>query len=154
MKKLIGIFTASVLLTMPAFAQRGQEQHGKPAEVGGGHIPPKGPAPVKHAAPAPKEGAQAHFNEKDGHPNAPHVDVKGNKWVGHDTGPNDARYHMDHPWAHGHFTGGIGKGHSWHLAGGGPSRFWFNNFYWRSLAGGHRLVRRLECGIATQHRDV
>ncbi len=124
MKKLIA---ATLLLMIPAFSQRGGE---KPPEVGGGHIPPKGPAPVKHAVPAPKAGAQAHFNEKDGHPNAPHVDVKGNKWVGHDTGPNDPRYHMDHPWAHGHFSGGFGPGHVWHLAGGGPCRFWFNNFYW------------------------
>lgn len=122
------IFAIGMFLAVAAFAQRGE----KKPEVGGGHIPPHGPAPVKaqHAAPAPKEGAQQHLNEKEGHPNAPHVDVKGNKWVGHDTGPNDARYHMDHPWAHGHFTGGFGPGHVWHLAGGGPSRFWFNGWYW------------------------
>jgi hypothetical protein len=132
-KKLIGLFAASVLLMAPAFSQKKGEAK---APVGGGHIPAHGPAPVKHAVPAPKEGAQTHYNEKEGHPNAPHVDAKGDKWVGHDTGPNDARYHMDHPWAHGHFTGGFGAGHVWHLAGGGPSRFWFNNFYW----GGDEVV--------------
>jgi hypothetical protein len=62
------------------------------------------------------------------------VDIKGNKWVGHDTGPNDAHYHMDHPWEHGHFSGGFGPGHVWRLGGGGPSRFWFNNFYWSVAA--------------------
>jgi hypothetical protein len=110
---------------MGVFAQ----QKGHP-QVGGGHVPAKGPAPVKHAAPAPKAGEQPHYNDRDGHPNAPHVDAKGDKWVGHDTGKGDVRFRMDHPWAHGHFDGGIGKGHVWHLAGGGPSRFWFNNFYW------------------------
>src|ERR1035438_8990929 len=131
MKKIIGLFAASVLLLVPLVAQKKSGGGGgAKAQVGGGHIPAHGPAPVKHAQPAPKEGAQAHYNEKDGHPNAPHVDVKGDKWVGHDTGKNDARYHMDHPWAHGRFTGGFGAGHVWRLGGGGPGRFWFNNFYW------------------------
>jgi hypothetical protein len=127
MKKIIGLF-AAVLLIVPAFAQK-KEGSVKP-QVGGGHIPPHGPAPVKHAVPAPASHAQAHYNDREGHPNAPHVDIKGNKWVGHETGPNDAHYHMDHPWEHGHFSGGFGPGHVWHLGGGGPSRFWFNNFYW------------------------
>jgi hypothetical protein len=129
MKKLIGLFAVAALMMVPAFAQKKGGGGGKP-EVGGGHIPAHGPAPVKHAAPAPASHEAAHYNDRDGHPNAPHVDIKGNKWVGHDTGPNDAHYHMDHPWAHGHFSGGFGPGHVWHLGGGGPSRFWFNNFYW------------------------
>jgi hypothetical protein len=129
LKRIIGLLATSALLLFPVAAQKkgGAE---KPPAVGGGHIPSHGPAPVKNGPGAPKEGAQPHFNEKDGHPNAPHVDAKGDKWVGHETGPNDARLKMDHPWAHGKFSAGIGKGHTWHLAGGGPSRFWFNNFYW------------------------
>jgi hypothetical protein len=134
MKKIIGLFAASVLVMVPAFSQRGgEQQHGK-APVGGGHIPAHGPAPVKHAAPAPQSHEAAHYNERDGHPNAPHVDAKGDHWVGHDTGKNDAHYHIDQPWAHGHFSGGFGPGHVWHLAGGGPGRFWFNNFYWNVAA--------------------
>lgn len=130
MTKTRGVVATFLLLSIPVIAQ--EKGHEAKPQVGGGHIPARGPAPVaaKKAAPAPKQGEQPHYNDRDGHPNAPHVDAKGDKWVGHNTGPNDARYHMDHPWEHGHFTGGFGKGHVWHLAGGGPNRFWFNNFYW------------------------
>jgi hypothetical protein len=69
------------------------------------------------------------FRDEPRHPDAPHVHAD-NQWVGHNSGPSDPHYHLDHPWAHGHFDGGIGRDHVYRLAGGGPSRFWFNNFYW------------------------
>ena len=147
-----------LLFCLPAAAQNKGGQKGEGESGGarpsfnGGRIPTRGPAPTprggapQHAAPqnaAPGNrlpeadhrteqappSANRNFRDQPGHPNAPHVDA-GNHWVGHDSGPNDPHYHLDHPFAHGHFGGGFGPSHVWHLAGGGPSRFWFNNFYW------------------------
>ncbi len=125
MKNLIGLLAVSLLLTIPAWAQK---KGGKP-QVGGGYIPSRGPSPVKHAAPAQRDGAQPHYNDREGHPNAPHVEMKHDRWVGHDTGREDPHYHLDRPWEHGRFGGGIGRDHVWRLGGGGPGRFWFNGFY-------------------------
>ena len=114
----LALATLLVLSVPAAFAQ-----HKEAAQK----APPKhGPAPVK-ANPHPVEPNRT-YNDKDGHPNVPHVD--GKTWVGHDTGKDDTRYHVDQPWAHGQFTGGFGRGHVWRLAGGGPGRFWFNGWYW------------------------
>jgi hypothetical protein len=122
MKHFAGLLALLLLCSVPVFAQAHAGGH----ESAPAHPPAHGPAPVKGAGHPVEENHS--FADKEGHPNAPHVHANG-KWIGHDSGPNDPHYHLDHPWEHGRFTGGFGRGHVWHLAGGSPSRFWFGGFY-------------------------
>ncbi|HEY3988766.1 MAG TPA: hypothetical protein VGM02_05665 [Acidobacteriaceae bacterium] len=129
MKSLIAFLAVTSLLALPALAQHPEGGHPEGGHPGGGmqmHTPPAhGPAPY-HGT--PQQHQDRHFADQPGHPDVPHVD--GNHWVGHDYGPNNAHYRLDRPWEHGHWNGGFGPAHRWRLAGGGPNRFWFNNWYW------------------------
>jgi len=118
MKSLLGVLALSLICSAPALAQ---EKH---KEAPPARPPARGPAPAKANA-HPVENRN--FADKAGHPNAPHVHANG-KWIGHDTGKNDPHYHVDHPWAHGHFSGGFGPSHVWRIEGGNRERFWFGGF--------------------------
>jgi hypothetical protein len=131
MKTLAGLLVLCLCLFFSTFISgaAAPAQHPEahaPHDVGGGHIPSHGPPPVRGNPHPPEENRN--FADKGGHPSTPHVHTNG-KWIGHDTGRDDPHYHLDHPWEHGHFPGGIGKGHVFRLVGGGPSRFWFGGFY-------------------------
>lgn len=153
MKSLLGFLAFCLICSAPALAQdkhRGNDKR----DVGGGYVPRHGPPPAKSnprpqpqpvehhdVARQPDEHQQSehqqsehqqperrNYSDKQGHPEAPHVHTNG-QWVGHDSGRDDARFHLDHPWEHGHFTGGFGRGHVWRIAGGNRERFGFGGFY-------------------------
>jgi hypothetical protein len=118
----------------------GGQQGGHPGpEVGGGHIPAHGPVRPTHTAPIrvpeqhrpDNQSVQENrkFDDRPGHPEAPHVHARNDEWIGHNEGRNNPRYHLDHPWEHGRFPGEIGGRHVWRIEGGGPDRFWFGGFY-------------------------
>lgn len=55
--------------------------------------------------------------------------AQGDHWVGHDTGRDDPRFHLDRPWEHGRFSGNFGPNHVYRLEGGGRDRFRFGGFF-------------------------
>jgi len=160
MKKLTGLLTVTLVFGLTVFAQQrggggggqhqggggGQHQGGGP-QVGGGHIPDHGPSQYRGSPqvqggnvgggrsgggrPGGDQGqARQSYRDQQGHPEAPHVHAQGDRWVGHDGGRNDQRYHQDHVWEHGRFGGEIGRNHIYRLEGGGRDRFRFGGFYW------------------------
>jgi hypothetical protein len=104
-------------------------QHGV-QPVGRGYIPAHGPAPARAgsraAAPVVDRGGPArHYDDVPQHPIAPHVHADTGDWIGHDGGPSDRRFHLDHPWSAGRFSLGIGPRYVFRIEGGGLNRFWF-----------------------------
>ncbi len=139
------ILAVLLLSSAASFAQdKGGDHRGEGSrDVGHGHIPSHGPPPAQAQQPArpeqrapeqgrPQESARGHeqrnYADRPGHPEVPHVHSN-DQWIGHDLGRNDPRYRIDHPWEHGRFTGGIGRGHVFRLGGGSRNRFWFSGFY-------------------------
>jgi len=126
MKHLSLLSALLMIFTLGTWAQ--EKGHGGGGRgFGGGHIPAHGPAPAPNAVPAPAPRAQApvaapqsqihpapvpenrrgvetrRFADQAGHPEAPHVHTD-NRWIGHDTGRNDANYRLERPYARGRFT--------------------------------------------------
>jgi len=100
--------TLAFLLVLPGAAQRGGGQHGgappahaappshNPPRANGGRIPP---APTPRANPG--EGREAEHVTPQHTNDTPHV--SNNHFYGHEA-PNDPRFHLAQPFAHGHFA--------------------------------------------------
>src|ERR1017187_3543921 len=133
MRNLTALLGVLLICAIPAVAQKkegGEPPKGGSPHVGGGHIPPHGPAPAprKPVAPPRTETGHARVPDQAGHPVAPHVHATDNRWIGHDSGRGDPQYPLDRVWAHGRFTGGFGPKHVFRLGGGARERFWFGGF--------------------------
>jgi hypothetical protein len=105
MAKLIGLLGVVLLFSAPSFSQDRQGQDKK------------------------DNTQRPSYRDQSGHPDAPHVHANNDQWVGHDSGRGDPNYHLDNPWAHGHFSGGFGPDHVFRLAGGNRERFGFGGFF-------------------------
>ncbi|MFI5311246.1 MAG: hypothetical protein ACHQQ3_08450 [Gemmatimonadales bacterium] len=138
-----GCLLSLLLVAANAFAQggRGEAAHGKEQPrtavsehkggehgVGKGHVPAHGPAPLPAGR---REVAPAPTLEQEGHPLFPHVHAEDDRWIGHGIARRDARLHLDHPWEHGRFVGGIGRRHIWRMHGGGRERFEVDGYLFR-----------------------
>jgi hypothetical protein len=129
-RRLVPLAGFVCVLSLVALAQERGRQTAPPAHaVGHGYIPARGPAPAPaHATARPATaGPTRAVRDVPDHPDAPHVHTSDGAWIGHDAGRNDPRFHIDHPWAHGRFTLGIGPRFVFRIEGGSRERFWFEN---------------------------
>jgi hypothetical protein len=133
-KGFVLMFFASWAVLFVSAAPALAQHRGPGGGGGGGHYPsgpPRGPAPAR-AQPAPARAAPMRAAPMRAEPargaparaERPHVEPH-NRWVGHEGGRGDARFHVDHPWARGRFAGPIGRGHVYRLGGWEPGRHRF-----------------------------
>lgn len=121
--------TSLAIAFMAIASPAGARDHGRPTDAHFKKGPPQGPAPV-HAAPQPPVRPGPPGRGPDSRAQRPHVDRRA-RWIGHESGPGDPRYRLEQPWAHGRFSGGMGRGHLYRLRGWDPPRhrFWFGSSY-------------------------
>ena len=90
-------------------------------------------------APAEQLAPDRDPRDREGYPNAPRVQ-NDRHWVGHNSGPDYPRFHVDHPSEHGRFTGLFGPRRVFRLGGGNRERFWFGGFHFAVGASDYPFV--------------
>jgi hypothetical protein len=113
-KALIAAGPIFLFAALAVFAQRAGEHRANE-----GRVPPP---PAARGQSATREGERLPDGSLD---NRPHVN--NDHWYGHDL-PTDARYHLDQPWAHGHFAN-FGPNFQYRIGGVDTTthRFWFTS---------------------------
>lgn len=127
-KRIRQMFMATMgllLLWAPFSHSAGREHSGGDAHFA--------PPPVHGPAPAPRGQARAApvLAERGPRPEAARPRVEHEHWIGHEMGPQDRRFHLEHPFASGRYGGPIGHDHAYRLRGwdGPHHRFWVSGAF-------------------------
>lgn len=134
-RRLLIPVALTVLVALPALAQRGEERGAQRGEERGqnppranrGRVPPP---PPKRDNPRSKPEPERHDNGRVN--STPHV--SNDHWYGHDR-PDDRRYHVDHPYEHGRFEH-FGPSYRYRIErfDRDRHRFWFPGNYYFEVA--------------------
>jgi len=121
----LGVLAALVVALPPAISQERErperiasQPHPSTPRANQGHVPPPPKARTDHTVPGRPD-----IDERNRINNHPHVNH--DEWFGHDR-PDDPRFHLDHPFAHGHFEH-FGPTYRYTVVRVDPNlhRFWF-----------------------------
>jgi hypothetical protein len=138
--RLLAPVALAVAVSIPAFAQRpeekgGQQRGGEQGQQRDAHTPRANqgrvpPPPAKRDNPRAKPEPERHDGGRVN--SVPHV--SNDHWYGHDS-PNDKRYHIDHPFEHGHFEH-FGPSYRYRIDRFDPDhhRFWFPGGFYFQIA--------------------
>ena len=111
----------------PSHEERPQSHEPSAPRANQGHVPPAPAARADHTIPGRPE-----VDERNRINSTPHVSH--NEWYGHDR-PDDPRFHLDQPFAHGHFAH-FGANYRYSVERMDPNlhRFWFPGGFYFEVA--------------------
>jgi len=133
--------TLASILALPGAAQHDGQRGGPPSHTPPpAHNPPSNTprANQQHVPPPPPARSNSQEQRQTEHLPTGHVNdtphVNHDQWFGHEQG-NDARFHLDHPFAHGHFAH-FGPSYRYRVIRFDPGlhRFWFPGGFFFEVA--------------------